>query len=89
MGANRTGRRLAASAAALFVAGGCGSDRPDAGSGADVAEVQCQGANACKGQSECATAHSECTGLNACKGKGWVTLTPEACAEAGGTPRTG
>jgi hypothetical protein len=85
MNAKKSTLTLAASAAALFLGGACAtSDEPT-----DIAKVQCHGANGCKGQSECATAHSDCTGLNACKGKGWVYLSPEACETAGGTAKTG
>jgi len=78
--------RLAASAAAVFVAGiGCGqADAPDA---TEVATVKCDGGNACKGESACDTAHNACAGENECKGKGWVMLTPEDCKKAGGTAR--
>ena len=36
------------------------------------ADVDCPGANACKGQSACKTATSACKGQNACKGKGFI-----------------
>ncbi|MCL5272655.1 MAG: hypothetical protein M1486_05040 [Gammaproteobacteria bacterium] len=47
--------------------------------------VQCQGGNACKGQSTCKTADNACKGQNACKGKGVVEMTKEDCDKAGGT----
>jgi len=36
------------------------------------ADVECPGANACKGKSACKTASSACKGQNACKGKGFI-----------------
>ncbi len=72
---------LAASAAVVFAAGCAPGEEGDTA----VAKVQCDGANACKGQSECQTAHSECTGMNSCKGKGWISLSAEECEQVGGT----
>jgi len=85
----RSRNRLAASAAAVFVAAmGCGkADVAEAPDATEVAEVKCDGGNGCKGQSDCHTEHSACAGENACKGKGWVMLTPAECAKAGGQPR--
>jgi hypothetical protein len=77
------GMALAASAAALFAAG-CASPGGTAGSTATEAKVTCNGANACKGLSECHTAKNECAGQNACKGQGWVSLTPAECKQATG-----
>lgn len=75
------GMAIAASAAALLLTG-CAST----GGEATQAKVACQGANACKGLSECHTARNECAGQNACKGQGFVSLTPEECRNAtGGT----
>lgn len=74
------GMAVAASAAALFISG-CAS--MGGGSGSE-AKVACNGANACKGRSECHTASSECAGQNACKGQGFVSLTPEECKKATG-----
>ncbi len=71
------GLAVAASAAALFVAG-CAS----MGGGGTEAKVACNGANACKGQSECKSANSSCKGQNACKGQGFVSLTPDECKKA-------
>jgi len=75
---------LAASAAALFataVAAPAYADEASAGG-----TVKCQGINACKGQSKCATANNACAGQNSCKGHGWL-LSPSAeeCAKQGGT----
>ena len=81
----RKGKRalLAASAAVAFCAG-CGSEATD---DSKLAKVQCEGANGCKGQGECATAHHECGGLNSCKGKGWIALSADECREAGGAAK--
>jgi hypothetical protein len=73
---------LAATAAICF-----GAACTPEGDATAIAKVQCDGANSCKGKSECATAHSECNGQNSCKGKGWVQLTPEECESAGGTAK--
>ncbi|HVY06700.1 MAG TPA: hypothetical protein VHB46_12055 [Burkholderiales bacterium] len=75
------GMAVAASAAALFVAG-CAN--MGGSSGGSEAKVACNGGNACKGQSECKTGASSCKGQNACKGQGFVSLTPEECKKAGG-----
>lgn len=76
------GMAVAASAAALFVAG-CSSMGGGSNAGTE-AKVVCNGGNACKGQSECKTGASSCKGQNACKGQGFLTLTPEECKKAGG-----
>ena len=57
-------RTAFAPAAAVFAVG--------AFAPAAFAQVQCAGANACKGQSACKTAKSSCKGQNACKGQGFV-----------------
>ncbi len=46
---------------------------------------KCMGANACKGQSACATASNACKGMNACKGQGFLEMTKAECDKAGGT----
>lgn len=74
------GMAIAVSAAVLFAAG-CAST---GGSNGAEAKVACQGANACKGLSECHTAKNECAGQNACKGQGYVSLTPAECRNATG-----
>jgi hypothetical protein len=60
-----TKRTAFATAAAVFAVG--------AFAPAAFAEVQCTGANACKGQSACKSAKSSCKGQNACKGQGFVS----------------
>jgi hypothetical protein len=57
-------RTVFATAAAVFAVG--------AFAPAAFADVQCPGANACKGQSACKSAKSSCKGQNACKGQGFV-----------------
>ena len=50
--------------------------------------MQCLGVNACKGQSDCATANNGCQGQNACKGKGMKVMTEAECKAAGGTVKS-
>ena len=76
-GRNFLGMAVAASAAAIFIAG-CAN----MGSTGTEAKVACNGGNACKGQSECKSANSSCKGQNACKGQGFVSLTPAECKKA-------
>jgi hypothetical protein len=76
------GATLAAAAALVF------ATVPVTSAFADTAStIQCNGGNACKGQSACKTASNACKGQNACKGKGFM-MTPTAndCTQAGGTP---
>ncbi len=70
---------IAATAAALFAAGGVASV-----ASADSA-VKCSGVNSCKGTSACATANSSCKGQNSCKGQGWTEVkTEQECTSKGG-----
>ena len=69
---------LAAAAAALFLSGNAMAEDK----AADKAQVKCEGVNACKGTSACATADSACKGKNACKGKGFLMLTDAECEDA-------
>jgi hypothetical protein len=71
-----TGMALATAAALLF-----GSVAVTTANAED-AKVKCQGANACKGKSACATATSSCQGQNSCKGKGYVLLPKAECDAA-------
>jgi len=71
-----TGIALATTAALLF---GSVAVTP---AHAEDAKVKCQGANACKGKSACATATNSCQGQNSCKGKGYVMLSKEECDAA-------
>lgn len=77
-----SGIAVAASAAALFMAG-CANTGAGSHSGTE-AKLACDGANACKGHSECKTANSACHGQNACKGQGFVMLTQDACTAVTG-----
>lgn len=79
---SRSGAALAALAMSLAIAGtGLMASPAEAAS-----KVKCVGANACKGQSACATASSSCKGQNACKGQGWVSATAKKCKALGGKP---
>jgi hypothetical protein len=53
-----------------------------AANAADEAKVKCEGVNACKGTSACATASSSCAGKNACKGHGFSMMTKAECDAA-------
>lgn len=81
-GSKIAGWAIAASAAALFTSGCANMD--SASHAGTEAKIACNGANACKGQSECKTANNACQGQNACKGQGFVSLTPEECKKATG-----
>ncbi|MEK6208787.1 MAG: hypothetical protein AABM64_00220 [Pseudomonadota bacterium] len=79
-GKKLAGMALAATAAALFMTG-CANM---GGGGGTSAKVHCEGANACKGMSDCKSANSSCHGQNACKGQGFVSLTPVECQKVSG-----
>ncbi len=68
---------IAAAAAALFLAGA-----PALAATGDEEKVACDGMNACKGKSDCKTAHSECAGKNACKGQGMAKMSQADCDAA-------
>jgi uncharacterized membrane protein len=72
---------LATAAAALFTAGvTLGTAQADQHESSET--VKCKGVNACKGQTDCATASHDCSGKNACKGKGWKKMSAEECEKA-------
>jgi hypothetical protein len=71
----RSGSSIAAAAAALILTGVALAPA----SHAEEAKGRCVGANACKGQSACASASNGCMGQNACKGKGFLTIAKEEC----------
>lgn len=73
---NTSGAALAAVAAILL------NVVPVSTAGATEAKVQCEGVNACKGQSACKTATNGCKGQNSCKGQGFLELTKSECAAA-------
>lgn len=56
---------------------------------AEASEIACYGINACKGQTQCATASNACPGLNACKSKGFRYTSSDECAPQGGVPLKG
>ncbi len=74
------GMAVAATAAALFMAG-CAST----GGPSQASRAACMGVNGCKGMSDCKGANSSCKGQNSCKGQGFVTLTQEECKKLAGT----
>ncbi|MFC4309653.1 hypothetical protein ACFPN2_11235 [Steroidobacter flavus] len=67
---------LATAAAVMF------STAPLTASAADEAKVKCEGVNACKGTTACATAANACAGKNACKGTGFLMLSKADCDAA-------
>lgn len=83
--ASRSGVAIAAAAAALFALGAAQAAQPMPAADQGSMAVHCTGANACKGQSECASAKNQCKGQNACKGQGWINKkSAEECTAAGG-----
>jgi uncharacterized membrane protein len=79
-----TGIALAAAAAALFATTPLTVQAGAHAGGGDAPQGKCEGGNACKGQSACATASSSCKGQNACKGQGHTQTTKAECEAAGG-----
>lgn len=69
-----SGAALATAAALVF-----GSAPLVVANAADEAKVKCEGANACKGKTACATAKNGCAGMNSCKGQGYVMLPKAEC----------
>lgn len=82
--AKTSGALLATAAAALLLSGAVAPLTAQA----EDAKVQCLGVNACKGQSDCATANNGCKGQNACKGQGVKAMTEVDCKDAGGTVKS-
>jgi len=75
------GTSIALAVSALLVASGCSGGVDEAADSASQS-IKCEGGNACRGLSECATqdGKSSCVGENACKGTGYVyTQTQEQC----------
>ena len=71
------GAAIATAAALLF------STLPiHAADAADKGKVKCEGVNACKGKSACATAKNSCQGQNSCKGQGYLSLSQAECDAA-------
>lgn len=81
-----TGLAVASAAALAFATVPVGSALAGSNSNQNGASIKCMGANACKGQSACATAKNQCKGQNSCKGMGFVMVKDKAaCDELGGT----
>ncbi len=78
--AHRSGTTIAATVAALLLAGAVVAPVAQA----EAAMGQCIGGNSCKGQGACKSASNSCKGQNACKGKGFVSLTKSECAKIPG-----
>lgn len=73
-----TGLVLATAAAGMFAMA------PIAQAAKQEGTVNCVGANACKGKSDCKTASHACKGMNACKGKGMNAMSEKDCKAKGG-----
>ena len=73
---------IASAAAGLFLSGAVAAQAEEKAGGD---KVKCMGANACKGQGGCASAHNECKGKNSCKGKGMNEMSAADCKAKGGT----
>ena len=80
-----SGAALAVAAAQLFMT----DTAPATAADQKEAKIQCTGANACKGKSECSSARNGCSGQNACKGQGWVSMSEKQCLAKGGKPDKG
>lgn len=79
---NQTGTNIALAVSALLAASACSGGGGEQAPANTKELIHCEGGNACKGLSECATqdGKSACTGENACKGTGYVyTETQEQC----------
>lgn len=73
-----TGIALAIAAAGMF------SMAPMVAMAGEDGKVHCYGVNDCKGKNDCKSANNACKGKSSCKGKGFLSMTKEACEEAGG-----
>ena len=47
-------------------------------------DVQCDGANSCKGTGACAGKGHDCSGKNTCKGQGFIKTSAADCKAKGG-----
>ncbi|HYP76654.1 MAG TPA: hypothetical protein VER12_11885 [Polyangiaceae bacterium] len=75
------GTSIALAVSALLAASACSGGGDETTNSASQS-IKCEGGNACRGLSECATqdGKSSCVGENACKGTGYVyTQTQEQC----------
>jgi hypothetical protein len=76
------GTSIALAVSALLAASACSGGSEEEARGRASEPIKCEGGNACRGLSECATqdGKSSCVGENACKGTGYVyTQTQEQC----------
>jgi hypothetical protein len=64
--------------------GAAGAAATKPGEPEHVAQVDCYGVNACKGQSTCKTDKHGCGGQNECKGQGVLPMTEAECDDKGG-----
>lgn len=80
------GAAVASAVAALFATAQAQTNKTQPAEKKDKAGkmVNCQGINACKGQSACMTKDSSCSGMNACKGQGWLKVSEKECKAKGG-----
>lgn len=81
---NHTGVAIATAAAMLFSTGFVATAFAE-----EEAKIQCEGVNACKGQSACKTANNACKGQNACKGHGFLEMTKKECKAAKAAAKKG
>lgn len=84
---DRLATPLALTAAALFIAGCGGSEKPATNPAVTTdTTVKCLGIHECKGQSQCNVAGGHaCAGQNECKGKGWIKVPQSECTAKGGS----
>jgi hypothetical protein len=77
------GTSIALAVSALLAASGCSGGSDEAADSVS-SSIKCEGGNACRGLSECATqdGKSGCVGENACKGTGYVYTQTQAQCDA-------
>ena len=75
----KSGARIAMTAAALLVSGG-----PIGSAAAAEFKGRCFGVNGCAGKGDCKSTKNDCKGKNACKGQGWVEMLQDDCKNSGG-----
>ena len=85
MQASTTRTSLAAAAALMAIASIATSTPAFARHHQRAVQVSCFGVNACKGHSDCKSAHNDCKGMNSCKGQGFKHMTAAACTAAHGS----
>jgi hypothetical protein len=78
----KSGARLAMTAAALVVAG---TALIGSAFAAEGIPGRCFGVNGCAGKGACKSAKNDCKGQNACKGQGWEKVSSaKECTDKGG-----